>query len=378
MQYVPFGRTGRQVSRLGFGMMRLPTIKKEDGSEPVDREEAVRMLRYGIDHGINYVDTAYGYHQGESEVVTGLGLRDGYREKVMLTTKLPHWLAKKEGDFDRLLDEQLNKLGVSYLDFYLLHALNSDTFKRVQGLEYRTFLDRAKADGRIRHAGFSYHGDKETFPRIIDDYSWDMAQIQLNYLDDEYQATLHGARYAGRQGVPVVVMEPLRGGVLANPPDNVRALMDGHKSHRSPVEWAFAYVGDLKEVAVILSGMTTMDQVKDNLRVFEGIKPLSLDAQDQAFIASLKEAYLSRVKIGCTACNYCQPCPQGVQIPRIFGIYNESYKLNDPGTLKWNYAGVMRDGADGSLCVECGQCEAVCPQQLPIIESLKVIHAEAQ
>lgn len=378
MQYVPFGKTGHQVSRLGFGMMRLPTMKKADGSDQIDREEATRMLRYGIDQGINYVDTAYGYHNGESEILTGLALKDGYREKVLLTSKLPQWLVNKDDDYDRLLDEQLKKLDVSYLDFYLLHALNGEAFTKLQRLNYKKFIEKAKVDGRIRHIGFSFHDDKAEFLRMIDDYDWDLAQIQFNYLDDENQATMEGLMYAGEKGIPIVVMEPLRGGALARPPQEITDLMASQGSGRTAVDWAFRYVGDFPQVATILSGMSTMDQVKDNLRVFEEVKPNSLTREEHAFIATLKQRYLARVKVGCTACNYCQPCPQGVQIPRIFGIYNEAYMFDQPQALKWRYGGVMKDGGDGSLCVECGQCEAVCPQQLPIIESLKTIHAEAQ
>ena len=377
MQTVPFGKTGKIVSRLGFGMMRLPTVKKDDGSQPIDREEAIRMLRYGIDHGINYVDTAYGYHNGESEIVTGLGLKDGYRERVMLASKLPQWLVNKEEDMDRLLDEQLRKLDVSHLDFYLLHALNGAAFTKLQKLNYKKFLEKAKADGRIRFAGFSFHDEKAEFLRMIDDYDWDMAQIQFNYLDDQYQATVDGLRYAGDKGIPIVVMEPLRGGALANPPRNVKSLMDAHPSGRSAVNWAFRYVGDFPQVATILSGMTTMEQLKENLSVFEQVLPNSLTREEHDFIAQLKKSYLARVKIGCTGCDYCQPCPQGVLIPRIFAMYNESYMLNQPGSLQFRYSGVIKDGGDGSLCVECGQCEAACPQQLPIIETLKVIHGEA-
>ena len=378
MQYIPFGKTGHQVSRLGFGMMRLPVIKKDDGTQVIDQDEAIRMLRHGIDNGINYVDTAYGYHGGESEIVTGLGLKDGYRKKVLLTTKLPQWLVQKEDDYDRLLDEQLKKLDVSFLDFYLLHALNGEAFDRLQRLNYKKFLEKAKADGRIRHAGFSFHDDKAAFVRMIDDYDWDMAQIQFNYLDDENQATLNGLRYAGEKGVPVVVMEPLRGGALANPPEDVLSLIKKHESGRSAVDWAFRYVGDFPQAVTILSGMSTMEQLQDNLRAFEEVVPNSLTDSDHAFISTLKQSYLARIKIGCTACNYCQPCPQGVLIPRIFEIYNECYMLNQTGSLKSRYAGVINDNGDGSLCVECGQCEAVCPQQLPIIESLKLIDAEAR
>ncbi len=378
MQYVPFGKTGHQVSRLGFGMMRLPTILKGDDKRVINREEAIRMLRYGIDHGINYVDTAYGYHDGESEIVTGLGLKDGYRDKVLLTTKLPQWFVEKEDDMDRLLDEQLKKLDVSYLDFYLLHALHDEAFKKLQRLNYQKFLEKAKADGRIRHAGFSFHDEHDVFLRIIDDYDWDMAQIQFNYLDDEFQAGLDGLLYAGKKGINIVVMEPLRGGALANPPQSIKDAMAGEGSGFTPVEWAFRYAGDFPQVVTILSGMSNMDQVQDNLRIFDKVKPNSLTNEQHAFIKDIKKQYLARVKIGCTACDYCQPCPHGVKIPRIFKMYNESYMLNNMDALKWNYGALVKEQADGSLCVACGACEAACPQQLPIIDTLKIIDKEAR
>jgi len=377
MQYVPFGKTGHQVSRLGFGMMRLPTLKKGD-SQVIDREEAVRMLRRAIDAGVNYVDTAYGYHGGESEILTGIGLKDGYRSRVMLTTKLPQWLVEKYSDMDRLLDEQLKKLDVSYLDFYLLHALNGNAFDKLKRLNYGKFLEKAKSDGRIRRAGFSFHDGKDAFLRIIDDYDWDMAQIQFNYLDDTAQATLDGLLYAQEKGIPIVVMEPLRGGALANPPEDIKEMIDGNPKGWSPVEWAFRYVGDFQNVATVLSGMTTMEQVEDNLRIFENVRINGLQDEDKAFLTALKQRYLSRIKVGCTACGYCQPCPQGIQIPRIFEAYNEAYMLNRPDSLKWNYGGIIRDGADGSLCVACGQCESACPQGLPIISLLQQIDAEAR
>jgi predicted aldo/keto reductase-like oxidoreductase len=378
MNYVSFGKNGRKVSRLGFGMMRLPTLQLEDGSGPIDREEATRMLRHAIDHGVNYVDTAYNYHGGESEVFTGLALKDGYRERVTLTTKLPQWLVEKHEDMDRLLDEQLTKLDVPYVDNYLLHSLNGTSFDKLKRLDYQSFLKRAKADGRIKNAGFSFHDDKEAFLRILRDYDWDLAQVQFNYLDDENQATLGGIEEAGRMGIPIVVMEPLRGGALANPPQDIDSLVKGHGNGWSAVEWAFRYVGDFPQVFTILSGMSTMEQVEDNLRIFRHVSPGSLSEQEHAFIKSLKQAYLARIKVGCTACDYCQPCPQGVQIPRIFRVYNEAYRMNIPGALRWQYGSIIKDRADGSLCVACGQCEAACPQQLSIIEELKVIDQEAR
>ena len=377
MQYVPFGNTRREVSRLGFGMMRLPTLTK-DGVETVDRGEAIRMLRHAIDQGVNYVDTAYGYHNGESEVVTGLGLKDGYRGQVMLTTKLPQWLVNQYDDMDRLLDEQLRKLDVSYLDFYLLHALDGAAFDKLKRLNYQKFLERAKGDGRIRHAGFSFHDDKAAFLRIVDDYDWDMAQIQFNYLDDEAQATYEGLLYAGGRGIPIVVMEPLRGGALANPPEDIKLMMSDNPRGFSPAEWAFRYAADSPFVATILSGMSTMEQVRDNLRIFDRVQAKGLDESDRAFLAAVKQRYLSRLKVGCTSCNYCQPCPEGVQIPGIFELFNEAYMLAQPESMKLKYQNLIKNGGDGSRCIACGQCEAVCPQGLPIIDSLRLIDAEAR
>ncbi len=376
MQYVPFGNTGKQVSRLGFGTMRLPTVENEKGEQVIDRPEAIAMIRHAIDRGVNYVDTAYGYHQGESEVLTGLALKDGYRERVMLTSKLPQWLLKEAADMDRFLDEQLKKLGVSYLDFYLLHALDLQAFKRLQSFGYQDFLKRAKADGRIRFAGFSFHDDKDAFIQIIDDYPWDMAQIQFNYLDDESQATLEGLKYAGSKDIPVVVMEPLRGGALANPPAEVEKLIQENDRGYSPVDWAFRYCGQFPEVATILSGMSTMAQVEDNLRIFEHVATGSLTDKDQAFVKTLKDSYLKRLKVGCTACNYCQPCPEGVLIPKIFEIYNEGLMLSRHEAMSRQYKQVIRAEGDASFCVACGQCEALCPQQLPIIDLLQTIDRE--
>jgi predicted aldo/keto reductase-like oxidoreductase len=378
MQYVPFGKTGLNVSRLGFGMMRLPTIDKADGSQKIDRDLAIKMVRRAIDAGVNYVDTAYGYHGGESEIVTGLALQDGYREKTLLATKLPQWLVREKDDMDRLLDEQLQKLDVDHIDFYLLHALNGSAFDRLKTLDYAAFLDRAKRDGRIRYAAFSFHDDKDAFKRILDDYGWDMAQIQFNYLDEKNQATLDGLLYAGEKGIPVVVMEPLRGGALANPPPDVRQLIKNQERGWSPVAWAFRYAGNFPEVALILSGMSDMTQVEDNLRIFEDIKPHSLTPKDEAFIRTLRGHYESRIKVSCTGCNYCQPCPQGVLIPRIFEIYNEAYQLNQPDKLNANYKEFIEKHADASLCAACGECEAACPQSLPIIELLKEIDAKAR
>ena len=376
MQYVPFGKHGFDVSRLGMGCMRLPTMQ-QDGKTVIDREAAISLIRRGIDGGITYVDTAYPYHDGESEIVTGLALKDGYRERVKLATKLPIWLVKEEKDMNRLLDEQLRKLDVPYVDFYLLHAMNKDRLELMRSLNYRQFLNDALADGRIRHAAFSFHDGKEVFLELLQDYDkWGMAQIQFNYLDDDKQATEEGLRAAGKAGIPLVIMEPLRGGALANPPADVKQLMDSYEVKRSAVEWAFAYVADYAEVATVLSGMSSQQQLDENLAIFDHLTVGGLTDADKALIRELKKTYLARVPIGCTGCRYCVPCPNDVSIPSVFHSYNESAMLGQEWKHSWGYNNLVKDGHDASKCVGCGACEAQCPQSLPIIELLGKIDGE--
>ena len=378
MQYVPFGRLGFDVSRLGFGCMRLPTLPEADGKAKIDREAAIALIRRGIDGGINYVDTAYPYHDGESEIVVGQALKDGYREKVRLTTKLPLWAVNEESDMNRLLDEQLKKLDVPYVDFYLMHAMDKDRLSKIQAFHYKDFCRQAIRDGRVKRIGFSFHDDAETFRRILQDWDeWALAQIQFNYLDNREQATEDGLRLAGKMGVPVVVMEPLRGGALANPPKNVMELIAAHPSRRSPVEWAFAYVADYPEVVTILSGMSSEAQLTDNLAIFDHLHVNGLTETERAFAGRLKEAYLSRMPVKCTGCEYCQPCPQEVHIPSIFESYNNSHMFDDPQRFLRRYASLQKKGYDAGKCVQCGACEAVCPQHLSIIEWLQRIDREA-
>lgn len=376
MQKVPFGKLGFDVSRLGMGCMRLPTMQK-DGKTVIDREAAISMIRSGIDQGINYVDTAYPYHDGESEIVVGQALKDGYREQVKLATKLPIWLVKEEKDMNRLLDEQLKKLDVPYVDFYLLHAMNKDRMELMRSLNYKKFFQEALSDGRIRHAAFSFHDDKDCFLDILHDYdNWSMAQIQYNYLDDDKQATEEGLKAAGKAGVPLVIMEPLRGGALANPPADVQQLMEGYEVKRSAVEWAFSYVANYAEVATILSGMSNQQQLDENIRIFDSLTVGGLTDADKAFVKQIKETYLARVPIGCTGCRYCVPCPNDVFIPSVFHSYNENAMLGQDWKHNWGYGNLVKDGHDASKCVGCGACEAQCPQGLPIIELLSRIDGE--
>ena len=375
MQKIPFRGLDIEVSRLGFGAMRLPT-KEADSKRVIDREEAVAMIRHAIDRGVTYMDTAYPYHGGESELVMGEALQGGYREKVVLATKLPVWLVKKREDMDRYLHEQLKKLKTDHVDFYLLHALNKNSFQTMQKLDYQEFLRKAVQEGKIRYPAFSFHDDGELFLRIIDDYPWKMAQIQLNLLDGEYQAGLDGMRYAYQKGVGIVVMEPLRGGALVTPPKEVQALYDDFPVRRSSVEWAFRYLYNMPEVMTILSGMSTMEQVKDNLRIFESAAMNVVSPEEEALFAKVKEAYLSRIKTSCTGCNYCQPCPKNVAIPTIFRGYDSAAMLDKKPEFHGRYRSLLDEGKDAGQCVACGLCEKACPQHLPVIRYLKEIKAE--
>ena len=373
MQYVPFGKLGFDISRLGFGCMRLPTVEA-DGKKAVDVPRAVALIRAGIDGGITYIDTAWPYHGGESENVVGLTLRDGYRERVKLATKLPCWAVKERRDMDRILDEQLKKLQVPFVDFYLLHALDKERWEKMKALGALEFLESAVKDGRIRYPSFSFHDEYPVFEEIITGYDWVMAQIQFNYLDTEYQAGLRGMALAKERGASLVVMEPLRGGALARPSADIQAIIDAYPEKRSAVEWAFRFVGDYPEVATILSGMSDEEQLADNLRIFDGVKVGGLTEADKGLIAELKAGYRRRMPIGCTACRYCQPCPMGVVIPDLFGDYNEASMFDDWGRMRRHYQGYIKEEQDAGRCIQCGACEEQCPQHLPIRDWLETVH----
>ncbi len=367
-----FPTIDRESSMLGFGCMRFPTTP--DGK--IDEAEAIRMIRHAIDSGVTYIDTAYPYHGGESEVVVGKALQDGYREKVILTTKLPCWNVHCHEDMMKILDEQLAKLQTDHVDFYILHALNNGRLDEMNSYDYKGFYAQALAQGKIRYPGFSFHDNAEAFLRVLNDWDqWKMAQVQMNILDDENQATLAGIREAGKRGIGVVIMEPLRGGMLANPPSDVAAVYEAFADKRSAVEWAFRYLYAMPEVVTILSGMSNWEQVIDNLRIFDIPERPVLTEAEEALFRSAKATYMARMKTGCTGCRYCQPCPMGVQIPRIFQGYDGS-RLHAAPNFKGGYARIAADEADASRCVECRQCESNCPQHLPIVELLKEIHAE--
>jgi predicted aldo/keto reductase-like oxidoreductase len=367
-------QTGDELSILGFGCMRLP---QKDGR--IDEERATRQIRHAIDCGVNYIDTAWPYHAGESEPFVGRALAGGYRERVRLATKLPAWLVKNRADMDRFLDAQLTKLNTSRIDYYLVHSLNGGSWDAIAALGVAEFLDRAQADGRIGNAGFSYHGMREDFPRVAGAYPWTFCQIQYNYLDEELQAGTEGLLDAARKGLAVIAMEPLRGGTLAAaPPPAIDALWSQAERRRSPAEWALRWVWNRPEVTVVLSGMNDEAQVEENLRIAADARPGSLTPAETALVESVGRKYREIMKVGCTGCGYCQPCPSGVDIPGCFDSFNAFHTFGKTREARFSY--VLRGGgvlsgrpAYASLCAQCRDCVEKCPQSLPIPDLLEQV-----
>jgi len=385
MQYRKMGSLDWQVSALGFGCMRLP--RRRINRIRADTKEAINIIRHGIDLGINYVDTAYVYHFGEGERIVGQALKDGYREKVHLVTKLFMPLVRKTEHFDRYLNSQLERLQTDYLDIYLLHSLTAGAFEKVKRLGLMEKMVEAQKQGRIHHIGFSFHDTLPVFKEIIDYYDWDMAQIQYNYMDTSIQATTDGLIYAHNKGIATVIMEPVRGGTLANPPAEALDIMKSSGYNRTPVDWALQFLWNRPEISMVLSGMSTRQQVDENCASADRSGIGSLSAEEEEVIARLVEVYRSKILVPCTACEYCMPCPTGVNIPQNFSILN--YFSMEPGRfarwmVKRGYTRLAdsKDKLDkenpngsASLCVNCGKCVEKCLQQINIPEELVKTHA---
>ncbi len=381
MLYRKMPKNGDKLSILGFGCMRLPV--KDDGS--IDEERATKQVRYAIDHGVNYVDTAFPYHNEQSEPFLGRALADGYRGKVKLATKLPSWLLNSREDMDRFLNIQLKKLNTDHIDYYLVHALVGDLWDNVEKLGITDFLNEAKADGRIVNAGFSFHGAGEDFNRIVDAYNWDFCLIQYNYLDEKNQAGTEGMEYAASKGLGVIVMEPLRGGNLTNNvPQAVKEIWDSAPIKRTPAEWALRWVWNHPEVTVVLSGMNKEDHIDENLKAADEAYANSLTEAELQLVIKVEQKYRELMKVGCTGCRYCMPCPAGVNIPLCFEEYNNRYLTGDLNGAKFMYAarlgGVLSFGEPefASRCIKCGQCLDQCPQHLDIPAVLEAVVEELE
>ena len=378
MQYRDFGSLKFKVSALGFGCMRLPTTDEQRNSPHIDEAESIRMIQHAIDLGVNYLDTAYTYHGGQSERLLGRALGGGYRKQVRVATKLPVWFVRAPEDFDRILAEQQERLQTEKIDFYLFHALNR-RFWREGVLAHRLLerAERALGDGRIGHLGFSFHGEYELFEEILDATSlWSFCQLQYNYMHVEDQAGQRGLKLAADRGLGVVVMEPLLGGRLADPPSEVRELMEAFPLKRTPVEWALKWLWNQPEVSVVLSGMTTMAQLEENLRLAAEARTHCFGTKEEMLLGEVRACYGARTAIACTQCGYCQPCPNGLDIPANIALYNYAQAFSDAESARLRYRFALTESERASNCQQCGGCTGVCPQQIPIGEWMQKIAAE--
>ena len=380
-------KNGDEIFPLGIGAMRLPTKNNS-----IDRESAQEFILYAIENGVNYIDTAYAYHGGESESFLGdilsLSGSDGvkYRDKIKLSTKLPSWMVRSREDMDAFLNEQLRKLQTDFIDYYYVHSVDLSTILRLKDLGLYEFLESARNDGKIRNIGFSYHGSPHEFKTLIDDFPWDMVLVRYNYLDVNAQAGIRGIQYAYENDIAVFVMEPLKGGLLAGElPQEVSALFNEVDSNKSSVDWALSWVFNQKEITCVLSGMGSLDQMKENMAIAERVEIDSLSDAEIEVLDKAQGIFNSMMKINCTGCGYCLPCPRGVNIPDCFNVYNEKYLFNKKafGVLPHamvNYymvvGGITNKQASAGLCNHCGRCKRLCPQSLDIPNELDRVKSE--
>jgi len=392
MKFRKMGSLGWDVSVLGFGAMRLPTkqVKEEKTQETknvIEENEAIKMIRYAIDNGVNYIDTAYPYHGGESEVIVGKALKDGYREKVHLTTKLPMWMVNMTEDLDVFLSQQIERLQTNP-DIYLFHGLNKERLEKVKNLNLLEKMEQAKTKGLIKHIGFSFHDSYEVFKEIIDFYNWDCCQIQYNYLDIDFQAGTKGLEYAGAKNIAVIIMEPIRGGKLSVPDNKleskseIKEVLDASKIKRSMADWALQFVWNHAEVSVVLSGMSSMQHVIENIDSAGKSGVNSLTDDELNTISDLRKAYDKYIVVPCTSCEYCIPCPNDVSIPFILRLLNDMAYWGESGrqriTFFYNYMAKTQEDIEerrskgqeisgaATLCIQCGECLDKCPQQIEI------------
>jgi uncharacterized protein len=387
MKYRKMGSLPWEVSALGFGCMRLP---KSRLLPTINEKYAIEIIRYGIDRGINYLDTAWLYPQSES--IVGKALKNGYRDKVHIATKLPMILVRKQEDFNRYLDEELMRLQTDCIDVYLLHMLNQSLFAKLKKLDLIEKMEQAKKAGKIKHIAFSFHDTLPIFREIIDYYPWEMTQIQYNYMDTAAQATTEGLQYAYAKGVAVVIMEPLKGGQLVNPPAEARHIMNNSSVKHSPVDWALQFLWNRPEIACVLSGMGSRKMVEENCNSADASGINSLSADEHATIENVAEVYRKKIIVPCTSCRYCMPCPSGVNIPQNFALINNkslsSLSKIHGKLIQWmitrNYGKLAKskkklttnkDNGCASLCSKCNACLPKCPQKINIPESLEKVVA---
>ncbi len=367
---------GNDISALGFGCMRFP---RKNGA--IDMAETEREILAAIDGGINYFDTAYIYPGSEAALGEILA-RNGLREKVYIATKLPHYLIKSREGMERIFKEHLKRLQTDYIDYYLMHMLTDDlTWEKLKKMGILDFLEEKKKTGAIRQIGFSYHGNSDTFCRLVDAYDWDFCQIQYNYMDEHSQAGRRGLQYAHEKGLPVVIMEPLRGGKLVSRlPEQAMEEFEKHPISHTPAQWAFKWLWDQKEVTCVLSGMNSMEMLLDNMHTASTTEVGELGEEEQRMLSRVLSAINAKMKVGCTGCGYCMPCPKGVDIPGTFAAYNRRYSEGKFSGLKEHFmcSAARQDSTAAYNCIECGKCEKHCPQHIAIRQELKNASAELE
>ena len=377
MQYRVIQKTGDEISPLGYGAMRLPL---KNGK--IDRIKAKELIYHAIDNGVNFIDTAFLY--GDSESFLGEVIQGEYKDKVKICTKLPTIIVKKYEDMEKILDEQLERLQRDSIDYYLIHAVDLKAMNRLMKRDLIKFLDKAKRDGKIRHTGFSYHGPKEEFSQAIDSYDWDVVMVQYNYFDENVQASVEGIEYAASKGMGIFVMEPLKGGILAGKmPKDAEEIFKKANSNKSTAQWALEWVLNNRNVTCVLSGMNDLSQLDENLEVAHNTAPMSMSFEDLETVELVKRVMRNSLRINCSTCGYCMPCPQGVNIPECLKIYNEKYLFGHKGLINpafmdyYQYVGgIMGNSGNAGKCNGCGKCLRKCPQKLDIVSELKKVKKE--
>lgn len=369
-------KTNEKLSPLGFGAMRLPS---KNGK--IDREAGKKQIYHGIDNGINIIDTAAMYGAGDSEKFLGEVLQGEYKDKAKICTKLPIFQIKKYEQMEKTLDEQLERLQRDSIDYYLLHNVDLKNLRRLEKIDVFKFLEKAKKDGKIKHVGFSYHGKTNEFKEMVDSYPWDVIMVQFNYLDDNAQASIEGIKYASEKGIGIFVMEPLKGGILAGKmPEKAEEIFKKNNPQKTNAEWSFEWILNHPEITTVFSGMNSIEQIDENIAIAERITPNSLSDEDLKTIDEVKNVMKESLKINCSECGYCMPCPKGVNIPECIKIYNEKYLFDEKGLIPpslmsyfTSVGGILTEPSYAGLCNSCGKCVRKCPQHLNIPEELEKV-----